>query len=241
MLHPRQPKPRSATDSPIHLADSLVRCHPFSSVPREQIAAAIRRHHYRVNHYRRDAIMAFRGDHYDRLLVLLSGAARSEMSSYHGKRYTVAEHSAPCVLAPAFLFGAADTLPVSIVCTADAELLRLPRSAVLDLCRQHSAFLQAFLAEVSDRLAALAEKLRLSRLATLRERVADYLLDASDVQGTRTVQLPHTRQALAEIMGVTRPALSRVFGELAEAQLIQYDRGALQILDPDGLRQLVPE
>ncbi len=239
------PEQRSQHFSPSlevrELAERLGACDMFAAVPVADLERQLQQSHYGFSRHRRSAIMAFRGDQYDRLICLLSGAARSEMSSYRGKNYAVAEHRAPCVLAPALLFGNDTTLPVSIVLTADSEILRIPRATVLQLCRDHERFLRGYLDEVSDRLATLADKLRLSRLATIRERVAEYLLDLCDRLGTRTLELPHSRQTMAEIMGVTRPALSRVFGELAEAGIIRYDRGTVQVLDIDSLIELAPE
>lgn len=239
---PKHGSQHKSPSSGVHeLAERLAACDLFASVPLADLARQLQQSHYGFSRHRRSAILAFRGDQYDRLICLLSGAARSEMSSYRGKNYAVAEHTAPCVLAPALLFGKDNTLPISIVLTADSDILRIPRTTVLELCHDHEAFLRAYLDEVSDRLSTLADKLRLSRLATIRERVAEYLLDLCDRQGTRTLELPHSRQTMAEIMGVTRPALSRVFAELAEDGIIRYDRGTVQVLDLDSLIELAPE
>ncbi|TVQ39945.1 MAG: Crp/Fnr family transcriptional regulator [Spirochaetaceae bacterium] len=233
--------PVSSTGRRNSLVTRLRLCRPFDTAEAHELDVVLSRHRWSLTSYHRNAIIAFRGDRYERLLVLLRGAARSEMNSYHGKRYAPAEHAAPCLLAPAFLFATENSLPVSIISTSDSQLLRLPRAAVLELCHIRPEFLESLMSDISDRLAALAEKLRLSRLATIRERVADYLLHLSELRGTRTMELPHTRQELAEIMGVTRPALSRVFGELADKGVIVYDRGDVQIIDLDSLLELVPE
>ena len=223
------------------VAARLAECPVFSAVPEERLHSLLRRHHYHLTSHNSGAVVAFRGDSYERLLVLLAGEVRTEMSSYGGKQYTVAEYTAPCMLAPALLFGSENRLPVSIVTTRPSELLRLPRAAVLALCRAERPFLEAYLGDIARRLGVVADKLRLSRFATIRERVADYLLDQYQLQGTPTLQLPHSRRTQAEILGATRPALSRVFGELADAGIIRYDRDSLQILDADALIEMVVE
>ncbi len=223
------------------IAARLACCPAFEAVAPDTLRDLLQRHHYHLTSHDSGAIVAFRGDRYERLLVLLSGEVRTEMSSYGGKQYTVAEYTAPCLLAPAILFGEDNRLPVSVIATRPIELLRLPRAAVLTLCRTEEAFLEAYLGDVSTRLGVLADKLRLSRFATIRERLADYLLDQYHQQGSTTLQMPHSRRTQAEILGATRPALSRVLSELAEAGIVNYDRDYVQILALEALAELVDD
>ncbi len=240
MLPTGQSFSKSARDAAA-VAARLAECPVFSTVAAERLLSVLQRYRYSLTAHEAGAIVAFRGDSYERLLVLLSGAVRTEMSSYSGKQYTVAEYSAPCLLAPALLFGADNRLPVSITTVRPSEILRLPRAMVPALCRTEQPFLEAYLGDISTRVGILADKLRLSRFATLRERLADHLLDQYQLQGSRTLLLPHSRRTQAEILGATRPALSRVLSELAEAGIISYDREFLQILDPDALSRMVAE
>ncbi len=223
------------------LAHRLGACPVFTTVPAERLAAVLQRYRYRLETYEAGAVVAFRGDRYERLMVLLTGSVRTEMNSYSGQQYTVAEYNAPCLLAPALLFGEENVIPVSVTTIQPSQLLRVSRTAVLHLCRNEQAFLEAYLGDISTRVGVLADKLRLTRFGTIRERVAHYLLDQYQLQGTPTLQLPHSRRTQAEILGATRPALSRVLSELAEAGVITYDRDILQIQDIVALERLADE
>ncbi len=235
---------RSAENSDgktVEAARRLSECPVFNTVSCERLTALLQRYRYQLAAYEAAAVVAFRGDRYDRLMVLLTGSVRTEINSYGGGQYTVAEYTAPCLLAPALLFGEENLMPVSVTTMEPSQLLRISRAAVLDLCQSDEAFLEAYLADISTRVSVLADKLRLTRFGTIRERIAYYLLDQYQLQGTLMLQLPHSRRTQAEILGATRPAVSRVLADLADDGIITYERDVLQIRDLDALERLADE
>ena len=48
-----------------------------------------------------------------------------------------------------------------------------------------------------------------------------------------------TQQQLADLFGVTRPALARVFGEMQREGLIEIDRKTILLKDRKGLNDLL--
>jgi len=100
-------------------------------------------------------------------------------------------------------------------------------------------FLLSFLRDSGNRIVFLAGKLRFSQFTTLRQKAASYLLDCVRKQRTETVALEHSREALAELFGATRPSVSRAFSGLRDDGLIQLDGRTVYILSMGGLKKVV--
>ena len=77
------------------------------------------------------------------------------------------------------------------------------------------------------------------RLHPVERRAARWLLMANDRVDRNPFEL--TQEFLAMMLGVARPSVSVVAGELKRAGLISYSRGQVTILDRPGLEQLTCE
>ena len=77
------------------------------------------------------------------------------------------------------------------------------------------------------------------RLHPVERRAARWLLMASDRVDRNPFEL--TQEFWAMMLGVARPSVTVVAGELKRAGLISYSRGRLTILDRPGLEQLTCE
>ena len=100
---------------------------------------------------------------------------------------------------------------------ADAELRRL------------------LLAHIGSALRELADTISYSGRATIVERLARWLLQATQRLGSRQIALTH--DALAEILGVRRPSISVALQTLEERRVIRSTRRAIVVLDVDGLAE----
>jgi CRP-like cAMP-binding protein len=77
------------------------------------------------------------------------------------------------------------------------------------------------------------------RLHPVERRAARWLLMASDRVNRNPFEL--TQEFLAMMLGVARPSVTIVAGELKRAGLISYTRGQVTIVDRPGLEQLTCE
>ncbi len=192
-----------------------------------------------VREYHQGAIVAFRGDGYDRLMILLSGSLSAELVDYDGRVLKIESLKAPEAVASGILFAEENQLPVQLTAETDIRTLQIPRHGILRLCRDHERFLGNYLRDMGDKVVFLAEKIRLLQFNTLRQKIAGFVLDLSSKQGSRNVRLPYTIEKVAEMFGVARPSLSRGFSELIEEGLLDRNGRDYIILDPDALEDLV--
>jgi CRP/FNR family transcriptional regulator len=69
-------------------------------------------------------------------------------------------------------------------------------------------------------------------------RLSHYLVDEVDTRGVASLNL--TQRELASTLGIGRQTVSRELGELELLGLVKRGRGQLRIVDPNGLRELLP-
>jgi CRP-like cAMP-binding protein len=212
----------------------LQRCRLFRELTPAELRALLERVSHRFLDAPQGSLVLGRGAPYDALHVLLRGSVSAEMEDQHGRVLKVETIAAPHILASGILFAPEARLPVSLRALSRVRLFVLPRAGLLACCQLHPRVLEALLRDMGSRTAFLAEKLRLTQFGSIRQKLASYLLERAGRDDR--VTLSASRQALAEIFGVARPSLSRVFGELARRgwirrqgpRSLQLDRSALE-------------
>ena len=93
--------------------------------------------------------------------------------------------------------------------------------------RKYEAFMLTFLSYISNKVFFLSEKLRLVSLRTIRAKLAYYLLKESE--GMDVFKLKTSREDMARLFSVSRPALVKVLMEMAEEGLIEVERRDIKI------------
>lgn len=85
-------------------------------------------------------------------------------------------------------------------------------------------------------LSQMAQNVFCSCHHTLEQRLARWLSFYSDRLKTQTLLL--TQETLADLLGVRRSSLSAIAIDLRHKNLIDYNRGKIQILNPQALKQI---
>ena len=171
-------------------------------------------------------------------MIILDGSVRGEMIDYSGKIVKIEDIEAPKPLAAAFLFGKENKYPVTVTANKKATILTIPVSEFLKLLQMNAHILKNYLHSISTRAQFLSQKLHFLSFKTIREKVAHFLLNNA---GDRfhSFELKNTQQQLADLFGVTRPSLARVFGDMQRDEIIRIERKTVTILNKDELNKLL--
>ena len=185
---------------------------------------------YRITVHDPGEMLLLRGDRFDELLVILEGRLRAVIDDPDGHIMTVETLHVSEAVATSILFAPRPFLPVSLCVETQAELFHLSRRTLLQLCRRHPAVLQSLLSDMGARTYFLANRLRFSTFTTIRQKLAIYLLERSRQEEDRR-ELLVAKQRLAELFGVSRPSLSRVFSQLGDEGVLRLSGREVHILD----------
>lgn len=205
----------------------------FKGIGSDELELILKKIIYQRKIYLTGALIASQNETCDRLLILISGAVKGEMLAANGRNLKIEDMYAPTVLAPAFIFGNNNVFPVNVIATSRSEVLIISKSDLLRLFVFNEKVLQNFLSMISSRAQFLSEKLRFHSFKSLKAKIAFYFLQ--ETGDKQKFQLRHTQNELAELFGVARPSVGRVFYHLQEEQIVDIRYRQVTILNFDKL------
>ena len=179
----------------------------FRGGDRMVLEAVLQRPPGRYASYRKGDFIALQDDVCRTLFLLCEGSVYAQMTSAEGRELTLDTLSAPDTLASAFVFGTENRYPVSIIAQADCRLWVLSRESLREILEQDRTVLRNFLTIISDHSLFLSRRINEFALQSLASRVVSYLKDNHSIRNL---------QEVAFILGVARPSLSRMIGQMVE-------------------------
>ncbi len=134
----------------------------------------------------------------------------------------------------------AQAYPATAIALEDASVFHLPTSEFGTLIAAHPDFSMAIIREMGLRLREAEARIRELQLERVERRIARTLLRLAGKTGQRTEQgvridLPQSRQHLAELSGSTLSTVSRVLSEWDRQGLILAGRERVTIVKPHEL------
>ena len=184
--------------------------------------------------YRRDETIFDEGEPADRLYQLISGALRTCRILRDGRRQIEAFHFAGDV----FGLESGATYRVSAQTLSPALVRVMPRPALEALARERGDVARRLLELTTDSLRRCQDHVLMLGRRAACERVAALLLDLAERTGADALlDVPMTRQDMADYLGLTIETVSRTLTQFQQDGLIALpaarkvllrDRGALE-------------
>lgn len=189
--------------------------------------------------YRKEEILAEQDEPCNRLIILLKGKVRAEMTDVSGKVIKVEDIPAPSPLAILFLFGSDNKFPVRATASEDCLALIIPKQVILKMLQKNEYLLRNYLDISADFASRLSQKLYFMSFRTIRQKISMFLLDLSQKQQKQTILLDRTKSSLAEYFGVSRPSLERELSNMQNEGFIAIDKKNITLLQKDKMARLV--
>lgn len=207
----------------------------FKSFTKEKLSSFFETIQYQMLHYDKGCIVFIENEECKELSIVLDGVIQIHKIDAFGKLLTIAEFKSGETLGENLLYGSGNRYPMTAVAKTNIILLRMPKDAVLQLCRKDDAFLTEFLKLLSDKALTLSERLKQVTLKTIRQKICESIYAEYMKQERLTIRLPLNRNEWAERLGVQRPSLSRELIKMRKEGIIDYDRLIINIKDMDSI------
>jgi CRP-like cAMP-binding protein len=195
----------------------------FQALPVEEREKHFQEGKFHLSGHDPGKIIHLEGDNCTSMEVLLEGTLVVERIDVSGDVLTVAEFKQGDVLGGNLIFATRPQYPMTITARSRVKLLEVNKKVVLELCRQNTGFLEAFLSLISNYTFLLGEKIKHDVRRPLRDKIISYLEVERKRQQSNSVQLPMSKKALAERLGVQRTSLSRELQKMKQEGLVAYD------------------
>lgn len=213
------------------LLKSLKICPLFNGMDHLDIEMALAGTGYKLINYEKNDVYCLAGMPYNSVDIVVAGFLVCRMVSASGRQVEVSRLRVGNLIAPAFIFASDSSMPVSVETGSKVTILRMSRSSFKQLINIDERVRMNFIHTLSDVNAFLTKKVRVLGLLTVREKITAFLNELSEQQGSDTIFISRSRQALADSFGIQKYSLLRVLSELQEVGAIRIEGKSITIVD----------
>jgi len=172
------------------------------------------------------------GDNVDGIALLLAGVVRVYKIGETGREITLYRFGSgeSCVLTASAILNR-KTFPAIATVEQDAEAVMIPAQSFRRWVHRFDLWREFVFDLLSQRLASVMEIVDEVVFRRMDARVASFLLARARVQNPIRI----THQEIAAELGSSREVISRLLEDFGRRGLLSVGRGAVEVLDADGL------
>jgi CRP/FNR family transcriptional regulator, nitrogen oxide reductase regulator len=192
--------------------------------------------------YQKDDYIFLEGEAPEALYIIRSGKVKVLRHSTDGKDVVLRVGGPGHLLGTVAVFdggGYPGTAQVIEECTA----LVIARNDCLTLVNRYPVFALAVISDLGSRLRSSAEQIRSLAVERVEQRIARVLLKLAETAGTdspegRVIEMPLTRQDVADMTGTTVETAIRVMSKFRRQELIKTRRGKVVLVETAALQEI---
>lgn len=218
------------------MAERLRRLPLFARLSEPELLDLARR--VRPKSFRRAETIFRKDDQGTHLYLVLEGSVKIALPGEHGQEALVALVRAGEFFGELALL---DLSPRSASATAleDTRAVLLARDDFLAFLETHPAAMRVVLETLARTIRRLSDRVEDLVFLDVPSRVAKYLLDLAQLDGSDGLELTLTQDELAAFIGASRVSVNRVLGDLERRELITIRRRHIVIRDRERLAREV--
>lgn len=207
----------------------------FRNLTLEEIDTFLNSTNSKINTYKKNSFVALAGDPMQGIGIVLEGRAHLTRENTLGQRAIVTDLDPSSMFGEALLFTDNSVWPATIETTTTTKIIFFPATAFTNLvpgCEPYQTqLLINLLHDLSNKALVLTRKVHYLTLKGMREKIFAYLIDIHNKQKSDTLTLPHNRQEMADVLNVSRTALSRELGRLTKEGILEIKGRQVKILN----------
>ena len=213
---------------------TLIKCPLFNKLGEPELRSYLNNAKVIVHSYKKNDFIALSGDP-------LEGSALLTRENVMGQRVIMANLEQSDIFGEALLFSKQPLWPATIKATKVSKIMFIPLETFIDTlpdCQQcQTKILSNLLEDLSEKAILLTRKVHYLTLKGMREKIFAYLTDIYKRQQSTTIHLPHNREQMAEVLNVSRTALSRELGRLRDEGIIDITGRTVTLKDVEGIEE----
>jgi CRP/FNR family transcriptional regulator len=192
--------------------------------------------------YQKNDYIFLEGEAPEALYIIMTGKVKVLRHSTDGKDVVLRVGGAGHLLGTVAVFdggGYPGTAQVIEECTA----LVIARNDCLTLVNRYPIFALAVISDLGSRLRSSAEQIRSLAVERVEQRIARVLLKLAETAGSdspegRVIEMPLTRQDVADMTGTTVETAIRVMSKFRRLELIKTRRGKVVLVELAALQEI---
>ena len=206
---------------------STIRSAPlFSGVSEAELTAMLACLKAEKKDFPKEAFVLRAGDTAESIGLVLTGTVLVIQEDIWGNRNILSKAGLGQTFAAAYACAPGSRLNVSVVAETPVTVLFLKVKRILTVCPSacsyHSRIIRNLLGELAGKNLQFSEKLTHVGQRSTRSKIMSYLSAEAQRLGTYELDIPFSRQQLADYLGVERSGLSQELGKMKKDGLLDY-------------------
>lgn len=206
---------------------STIRSAPlFSGVSEAELTAMLACLKAEKKYFPKEAFVLRAGDTAESIGLVLTGTVFVIQEDIWGNRNILSKAGPGQTFAVAYACAPGSRLNVSVVAETPVTVLFLNVKRILTVCPSacsyHSRIIRNLLGELAGKNLQFSEKLTHVGQRSTRSKIMSYLSAEAQRLGTYELDIPFSRQQLADYLGVERSGLSQELGKMKKDGLLDY-------------------
>ena len=206
---------------------STIRSAPlFSGVSEAELTATLACLKAEKKDFPKEAFVLRAGDTAESIGLVLTGTVLVIQEDIWGNRNILSKAGLGQTFAAAYACAPGSRLNMSVVAETPVTVLFLNVKRILTVCPSacsyHSRIIRNLLGELAGKNLQFSEKLTHVGQRSTRSKIMSYLSAEAQRLGTYELDIPFSRQQLADYLGVERSGLSQELGKMKKDGLLDY-------------------
>lgn len=206
---------------------STIRSAPlFSGVSEAELTAMLACLKAEKKDFPKEAFVLRAGDTAESIGLVLTGTVLVIQEDIWGNRNILSKAGLGQTFAAAYACAPGSRLNMSVVAETPVTVLFLNVKRILTVCPSacsyHSRIIRNLLGELAGKNLQFSEKLTHVGQRSTRSKIMSYLSAEAQRLGTYELDIPFSRQQLADYLGVERSGLSQELGKMKKDGLLDY-------------------
>lgn len=193
----------------------------------------------KLTEYEKGEVIAIEGDTCFSLGLITEGTVKIERIYPSGNSIVIKELIRGEVFGEALVISKTSKYPATITSSSKSKVLFISKSHIIKLCSLDEKILENFITILSGKIMMLNKKVKSVSLKTIRQKVADYIINQCKAQKSKTIILNESKESIANYIGIPRPSFSRELKNLKEKGIIDYDRKEVSIININNLEKIL--
>ena len=207
--------------------NTIIKTRLFNNIDKKEIPNILNNFKSQKKLYEKGNIIIDIGDKVEAIYLILNG--KIEIS----KEYDDTRKNIVNILESGEIFAEAMALSTNTISLSKSEILKINIKYIFDnnLEKNKNIFIENLLKIISDKNKFLSMKNDILSQKSLRSKIILYLEYMSNMQKSEKINIPYSRDKLAEFISADRSALSRELNRLAKEKMIELNGNKINIID----------
>lgn len=213
--------------------NTIIKTRLFDNIDKKEIPNILNNFKSQKRLYEKGNIIIDMGDKVEAIYIILNGKIEISKEYDDTRKNIVNILESGEIFAEAIALSTNKISQITAISLSKSEILKINIKDIFDnnLEKNKNMFIENLLKIISDKNKFLSMKNDILSQKSLRSKIILYLEYMSNMQKSEKINIPYSRDKLAEFISADRSALSRELNRLAKEKMIELNGNKINIID----------